>query len=80
MRRPAHGSRALVELPAILAVGLVSVVCGTVLAHLIGVADTPGPDWVEWGIQALAFCLGMALLAHRRCRCWSSNRRPPRPQ
>jgi hypothetical protein len=58
------GARA--ALPAVLAVGFVSVVCGTVLAHLVGVGDTPGPDWTEWGIQALALGVGMALLAFRR--------------
>lgn len=60
---------------SVLAVGFVSIVCGTVLAHLLKVTDTPGPDWAEWGIQAAALCAGMALLAYSRHR----SRRARRP-
>jgi hypothetical protein len=80
MTRLAKRSRVLAELPAILAVGLVSVVCATIIAHLVGVADAPGPDWAEWAIQALALCIGMTLLAYRRRWFRVSGQRASRPR
>lgn len=74
MRKSARRHQVLADLPAILAVGLVSVVCGTIIAYLVGVADTPGPDWTELGIQTLALCMGLALLGYWRRRLRASAR------
>ena len=49
--------------PAVLAVGLVAAVAGSVIAHVVGVADTPGPDWTELMIQASLCGIGLTILA-----------------
>jgi membrane protein implicated in regulation of membrane protease activity len=74
-RPPNRGRERVTLLPSVLAVGFVSVVCGMIIANLVGVTDTPGSDWAELGILALALCVGLALLAYRRRRFQASRRR-----
>ena len=47
----------------IMAAGVVSALCGTGIAHILGVADTPGPDWIELALQMLTVGVGVGLLA-----------------
>lgn len=47
----------------ILATGVVSALCGTGVAHMLGVADTPGADWTELALQMLMIGVGLGLLA-----------------
>ncbi|MFJ4920188.1 GlsB/YeaQ/YmgE family stress response membrane protein [Streptomyces sp. NPDC088725] len=43
-------------------VGIVAALIGTAIAAAFGVADTSGPDWVEWGIQIVLAAIGVAAL------------------
>lgn len=42
-------------------IGVVGAVLGAALAWLLGVADTPGVDWIELGLQAFFAALGVML-------------------
>ncbi|NJP99004.1 GlsB/YeaQ/YmgE family stress response membrane protein [Streptomyces zingiberis] len=41
-------------------VGIVAALIGTALAAALGVADTNGPDWIEWLIQIALAAVGVA--------------------
>ncbi|MGW6743729.1 GlsB/YeaQ/YmgE family stress response membrane protein [Streptomyces sp. NPDC055025] len=43
-------------------VGIVAALIGTALAAAFGVANTDGPDWVEWIIQIGLAAVGVAAL------------------
>ncbi|MGV4983817.1 GlsB/YeaQ/YmgE family stress response membrane protein [Streptomyces sp. NRAIS4] len=49
-------------------VGIVAALLGTALAAGFGVADTKGPDWIEWFIQIALAALGIAALDRARVR------------
>lgn len=44
-----------------IAVGVVAALLGTLLAALIGVADTPGIDWIELFIQVALAAIGVGI-------------------
>ncbi|MEU6065596.1 MULTISPECIES: GlsB/YeaQ/YmgE family stress response membrane protein [Streptomyces] len=52
-----------------IAVGIVAALLGSAIAAGFGVADTKGPDWIEWFIQIALAAVGVAALdrakAHR---------------
>ncbi|MER6070667.1 GlsB/YeaQ/YmgE family stress response membrane protein [Streptomyces sp. NPDC001852] len=43
-------------------VGIVAALLGSAIAAGFGVADTKGPDWIEWFIQIALAALGVAAL------------------
>jgi uncharacterized membrane protein YeaQ/YmgE (transglycosylase-associated protein family) len=43
-------------------VGIVASLLGAVIAKAVGVADTPGVDWIELAIQIGLAALGVALI------------------
>ncbi|WKE68132.1 GlsB/YeaQ/YmgE family stress response membrane protein [Streptomyces sp. WP-1] len=43
-------------------VGIVAALIGSAIAAGIGVADTKGPDWIEWLIQIALAAAGIAAL------------------
>ncbi|BCM72399.1 MULTISPECIES: GlsB/YeaQ/YmgE family stress response membrane protein [Streptomyces] len=45
-----------------IAVGIVAALLGSAIAAGFGVADTDGPDWVEWFIQIALAALGVVAL------------------
>ncbi|MET8573237.1 GlsB/YeaQ/YmgE family stress response membrane protein [Streptomyces sp. NPDC005012] len=47
-------------------VGIAAALIGSALAGAFGVADTDGPDWVEWLIQIVLAALGVAALDRSR--------------
>jgi hypothetical protein len=47
----------------ILATGVMSALCGSGVAHVLGLADTPGADWTELALQMLMIGVGVGLLA-----------------
>ncbi|MGW0605742.1 GlsB/YeaQ/YmgE family stress response membrane protein [Streptomyces sp. NPDC002644] len=47
-------------------VGIAAALIGSALAGAFGVADTDGPDWVEWLIQVVLAALGVAALDRSR--------------
>ncbi|MER6221686.1 GlsB/YeaQ/YmgE family stress response membrane protein [Streptomyces sp. 900105755] len=49
-------------------VGIVAALLGSALAAGFGVADTKGPDWIEWFIQIALAALGIAALDRSRAR------------
>jgi uncharacterized membrane protein YeaQ/YmgE (transglycosylase-associated protein family) len=49
-------------------VGVVAAVAGTAVAGLIGVADTPGVDWIEIALQVVFAGAGVSLLTQARSR------------
>ncbi|MFE9452794.1 GlsB/YeaQ/YmgE family stress response membrane protein [Streptomyces sp. NPDC006739] len=49
-------------------VGIVAALLGSALAAGFGVADTKGPDWIEWFIQIALAALGIAALDRARVR------------
>ncbi|AKN74914.1 membrane protein [Streptomyces sp. PBH53] len=51
-----------------IAVGIVAALLGSAIAAGFGVADTDGPDWVEWFIQIALAALGVAALDRGRAR------------
>lgn len=46
-----------------LLIGVVAALLGTLLAGLIGVADTPGIDWIELALQVGLAAAGVAVVA-----------------
>jgi uncharacterized membrane protein YeaQ/YmgE (transglycosylase-associated protein family) len=46
-----------------LLIGIVAALLGTLLAGLIGVAETPGIDWIELALQIALAAGGVALVA-----------------
>ncbi|WP_432030149.1 GlsB/YeaQ/YmgE family stress response membrane protein [Streptomyces sp. 1222.5] len=50
------------------AVGIVAALLGSAIAAGFGVADTKGPDWIEWFIQIGLAALGVAALDRARVR------------
>ncbi|ARP74562.1 hypothetical protein LK07_31735 [Streptomyces pluripotens] len=51
-----------------IAVGIVAALLGSAIAAGFGVADTKGPDWIEWFIQIALAALGVAALDRARNR------------
>jgi uncharacterized membrane protein YeaQ/YmgE (transglycosylase-associated protein family) len=49
-------------------VGIVAALIGSAIAAAFGVADTEGPDWVEWLIQIGLAALGVSALDRTRAR------------
>ncbi|WP_330455947.1 GlsB/YeaQ/YmgE family stress response membrane protein [Streptomyces sp. NBC_00820] len=49
-------------------VGIVAALVGSAVAAAFGVADTNGPDWIEWFIQIALAALGIAALDRSRGR------------
>ncbi|MER5517404.1 GlsB/YeaQ/YmgE family stress response membrane protein [Streptomyces sp. NPDC002763] len=49
-------------------VGVVAALLGSAIAAGFGVADTKGPDWIEWFIQIALAALGVAALDRTRAR------------
>ncbi|MEU1404661.1 GlsB/YeaQ/YmgE family stress response membrane protein [Streptomyces sp. NPDC005728] len=43
-------------------VGIVAALLGSAIAAGFGVADTKGPDWIEWFIQIALAAVGVAAL------------------
>ncbi|MFC3896510.1 GlsB/YeaQ/YmgE family stress response membrane protein [Lentzea rhizosphaerae] len=54
-----------VSLLATILVGIVAALLGTAAATVLGVADTPGIDWIELALQVGLAGAGVALLANR---------------
>ncbi|MEV6809511.1 GlsB/YeaQ/YmgE family stress response membrane protein [Streptomyces sp. NPDC017248] len=51
-----------------IAVGIVAALVGSAIAAGLGVADTDGPDWIEWLIQIALAAAGVAALDRVRAR------------
>ncbi|MGW5369956.1 GlsB/YeaQ/YmgE family stress response membrane protein [Streptomyces sp. NPDC004009] len=51
-----------------IAVGIVAALAGSAIAAGIGVADTKGPDWIEWFIQIALAAVGVAALDRAMAR------------
>ncbi|WP_327686577.1 GlsB/YeaQ/YmgE family stress response membrane protein [Streptomyces sp. NBC_00467] len=51
-----------------IAVGIAAALIGTALAGALGVADTDGPDWIEWLIQIALAAVGVAALDRAMAR------------
>ncbi|MFE1313762.1 GlsB/YeaQ/YmgE family stress response membrane protein [Streptomyces sp. NPDC058755] len=49
-------------------VGIVAALLGSAIAAGFGVADTKGPDWIEWFIQIALAAAGVAALDRVRAR------------
>ncbi|MEU3980749.1 GlsB/YeaQ/YmgE family stress response membrane protein [Streptomyces sp. NPDC026672] len=49
-------------------VGIVAALLGSAIAAGLGVADTDGPDWIEWFIQIALAAVGVAALDRSRSR------------
>ncbi|MER6012047.1 GlsB/YeaQ/YmgE family stress response membrane protein [Streptomyces bluensis] len=49
-------------------VGIVAALIGSAIAAAVGVANTSGPDWIEWLIQIALAALGVAALDRARAR------------
>ncbi|MFF4040055.1 GlsB/YeaQ/YmgE family stress response membrane protein [Streptomyces sp. NPDC001816] len=49
-------------------VGIVAALLGSAIAAGFGVADTKGPDWIEWFIQIALAAVGVAALDRARTR------------
>ncbi|MEU6284194.1 GlsB/YeaQ/YmgE family stress response membrane protein [Streptomyces sp. NPDC047028] len=47
-------------------VGIVAAFIGSAIAGALGVADTKGPDWIEWLIQIALAAVGVAALDRSR--------------
>jgi uncharacterized membrane protein YeaQ/YmgE (transglycosylase-associated protein family) len=43
-------------------VGIIAALIGAAIASAFGVADTKGPDWIEWLIQIVLAGIGVAAL------------------
>ncbi|MEU7488310.1 GlsB/YeaQ/YmgE family stress response membrane protein [Streptomyces sp. NPDC042319] len=43
-------------------IGIVAAFVGAWIAMSLGVADTRGVDWIEWGIQVAVAALGVMLM------------------
>ncbi|MFI1254175.1 GlsB/YeaQ/YmgE family stress response membrane protein [Streptomyces netropsis] len=51
-----------------IAVGIVAAFVGAYLAHLLGVGDTKGVDWIKWLIQIALAALGVYALDRHKSR------------
>jgi uncharacterized membrane protein YeaQ/YmgE (transglycosylase-associated protein family) len=51
-----------------LVIGVVAAFIGTLIAAAVGVADTPGIDWIELILQVALAAAGVALVAGLRGR------------
>ncbi|KOV96608.1 MULTISPECIES: GlsB/YeaQ/YmgE family stress response membrane protein [unclassified Streptomyces] len=51
-----------------LVVGIVAALLGSAIAAGFGVADTKGPDWIEWFIQIALAAVGVAALDRAQAR------------
>ncbi|WP_251091982.1 GlsB/YeaQ/YmgE family stress response membrane protein [Streptomyces sp. Caat 7-52] len=51
-----------------IAVGIVAALLGSATAAGFGVADTDGPDWIEWFVQIALAALGVAAVDRGRTR------------
>jgi len=60
--------RQRIGLLATLLVGIVAALAGTLVASVFGVADTPGVDWIELGLQVAFAAGGVAIFEGRRSR------------
>jgi uncharacterized membrane protein YeaQ/YmgE (transglycosylase-associated protein family) len=49
-------------------VGIVAALVGTALAGALGVAESPGVDWMELGLQVLLAAVGVGLISALRTR------------
>ena len=49
-------------------VGIVAALIGSAVASAFGVADTSGPDWIEWVIQVVLAAIGVAALDRSSAR------------
>ncbi|MGW2744050.1 GlsB/YeaQ/YmgE family stress response membrane protein [Streptomyces sp. NPDC001450] len=49
-------------------VGIVAALLGSAIAAGFGVADTKGPDWIEWFIQITLAAVGVAALDRAQAR------------
>ncbi|MER5910722.1 GlsB/YeaQ/YmgE family stress response membrane protein [Streptomyces sp. NPDC001982] len=49
-------------------VGIVAALLGSAIASVFGVADTKGPDWIEWFIQIGLAAVGVTALDRTRAR------------
>ncbi|MFD4506543.1 GlsB/YeaQ/YmgE family stress response membrane protein [Streptomyces sp. NPDC058457] len=49
-------------------VGIVAALLGSAIAAGFGVADTKGPDWIEWFIQIALAAVGIAALDRTKAR------------
>ncbi|GIF22609.1 putative membrane protein YeaQ/YmgE (transglycosylase-associated protein family) [Actinoplanes tereljensis] len=49
-------------------IGIGAAIVGTFIAALIGVADTPGIDWIELTIQVVLAAVGVSAIAGARGR------------
>ncbi|MEU9454053.1 GlsB/YeaQ/YmgE family stress response membrane protein [Streptomyces sp. NPDC048277] len=49
-------------------VGIVAALLGSALAAGFGVADTKGPDWIEWFIQIALAAVGVSALDRMKSR------------
>lgn len=49
-------------------IGATGALVGTALASLLGVADTPGIDWIELALQVAAAAVGIDLVTRGRGR------------
>ncbi|WP_329112160.1 GlsB/YeaQ/YmgE family stress response membrane protein [Streptomyces sp. NBC_01353] len=47
-------------------VGIAAALLGTVIARMMGVADTDGVDWIEWVVQIVLAALGVAALSRAK--------------
>ncbi|SNY53215.1 GlsB/YeaQ/YmgE family stress response membrane protein [Paractinoplanes atraurantiacus] len=47
-------------------IGVVAAVLGTFIAAAMGVAQTPGVDWIELGIQVILAAAGVSLVSGSR--------------
>lgn len=54
-----------VSLLATILVGIVAALLGTAAATVLGVADTPGIDWIELALQVGLAGAGVTILANR---------------
>ncbi|GLX50791.1 membrane protein [Streptomyces hygroscopicus subsp. hygroscopicus] len=43
-------------------VGIVAALIGSAIAARLGVADTKGPDWIEWLVQIALAAVGISAL------------------
>ncbi|MFY1698003.1 MULTISPECIES: GlsB/YeaQ/YmgE family stress response membrane protein [unclassified Solwaraspora] len=51
-----------------LLIGVVAALLGTLVASLIGVADTRGPDWIELALQVGLAAAGVAVISGASAR------------
>ena len=49
-------------------IGVVAALIGTFIAAALGVANTPGIDWIELVIQVVLAAIGVAIIAGARGR------------